>query len=55
MKDFKRVKENSMLFGVCTGLQDYTGIPTIVWRLLFLFGGFGGIYFLIAIFTKKNS
>lgn len=55
MKNFNRIEKDSMVFGVCTGLQEYTGIATIFWRLLFFFGGFGAVYLLIAAFTKKNS
>ena len=32
-----RLNEGAMLFGVCSGLQAFTGIPVIAWRMLFVF------------------
>ena len=55
MKQFYRVDEDSMVCGVCTGLEEYTGIATIFWRLLFFFGGFGLLYFIIAAFTTRKQ
>jgi phage shock protein PspC (stress-responsive transcriptional regulator) len=30
-------RNDSYVGGVCGGLEDFTGIPAIVWRLAFLF------------------
>jgi phage shock protein PspC (stress-responsive transcriptional regulator) len=32
-----RRRRNSYVAGVCGGLEDYTGFPAILWRLLFIF------------------
>jgi phage shock protein PspC (stress-responsive transcriptional regulator) len=55
MKKFYRIEKDSMVFGVCTGLEEVTGISTIIWRLLFFFGGFGTLYLVIAALSSKNS
>ncbi|HTM95254.1 MAG TPA: envelope stress response membrane protein PspC [Croceibacterium sp.] len=33
---FYRDKQNAKLMGVCSGLEDYTGINAIWWRLAFI-------------------
>jgi len=32
-----RLNEGAMLFGVCSGLQAFTGFPVLAWRMLFVF------------------
>jgi|688.fasta_scaffold267322_2 phage shock protein PspC (stress-responsive transcriptional regulator) len=54
MKKFHRVEKDSMIFGVCTGLEEMTNISAVVWRLLFFFGGFGTLYLVLAAVTFKK-
>jgi phage shock protein C len=55
-----RDKANGKLMGVCAGLEDYTGINAIWWRLAFLvmvfgLGGIGiPIYFALGILASKK-
>lgn len=53
MKFYRR--RNSYVGGVCGGLEDFTGIPAIFFRLLALFipSGFG-VYLIIWFFTEEN-
>ena len=57
---FYRDKQNAKLMGVCSGLEDYTGIDAIWWRLAFVimtiaFGGMGiPIYFVLGVFANKK-
>lgn len=57
---FYRDKQNAKLMGVCSGLEDYTGIDAIWWRLAFVIltlvaGGIGiPIYFVLGIFASKK-
>jgi phage shock protein C len=56
---FYRDKQNAKFMGVCSGLEDYTGINAIWWRLGFIvltFGtGFGPIvYFGLGILSSKK-
>lgn len=52
---------NKMLFGVCSGLSNYTGIDASILRLAFIFGAiFSGsilfwIYIILAIVLPKND
>ena len=52
---------NKMLFGVCSGLSNYTGIDTSIIRLGFVFGAiFSGsilfwIYLALALILPKND
>lgn len=52
---------NKMLFGVCSGLSNYTGIDASILRLGFIFGAiFSGsilfwIYIILAIVLPKNA
>lgn len=52
---------NKMLFGVCSGLANYTGIDASILRLGFIFGAiFSGsilfwIYVILAIVLPKND
>jgi phage shock protein C len=38
MSKFTKNKKNGMIFGVCAGLSDYTGIDVSIIRLLTVFG-----------------
>ena len=54
-----RDKRNAKLMGVCSGLEDYTGINAIWWRLSFivltLATGFGiPIYFTLGLLASKK-
>ena len=54
-----RDKQNAKLMGVCSGLEDYTGINAIWWRLAFIVmtvaTGFGiPIYFALGILASKK-
>ncbi len=55
---FYRDKKNGYLMGVCAGLEDYTGIDAIWWRIAFvlLIGTSFGIplYLLMGIFASKK-
>ena len=54
-----RDKQNAKLMGVCSGLEDYTGINAIWWRLAFVImtvaTGFGiPIYFALGLLASKK-
>jgi len=56
---FYRDKRNAKLMGVCSGLEDYTGIDALWWRLGFviftLTTGIGILaYILLGIFANKK-
>ena len=56
---FYRDKQNAKLMGVCSGLEDYTGINAIWWRLAFIImtvtTGFGiPIYFALGLLASKK-
>ena len=56
---FYRDKQNAKLMGVCSGLEDYTGINAIWWRLGFIIltfaTGFGiPAYFALGILAGKK-
>lgn len=56
---FYRDKHNAKLMGVCSGLDDYTGIDAIWWRLAFVIltvaTGFGiPIYFVLGLLASKK-
>lgn len=59
MKHIKK-SDNKMLFGVCSGLADYSGIDPTIIRLLFIFGSiFTGsilfwIYLLLAVLMPSE-
>jgi len=36
IKRFYRDKKNASLFGVCAGLERYTDIDRVIWRIIFL-------------------
>ena len=56
MSKLKRNVNKAWIGGVCAGLEDWTNIPAIVWRLLFVFiGGTGIIYLLLWIFLESNK
>ena len=53
---FLRVDSGSMLGGVCTGLERYTGIDAIFWRLGFIFiPSSGWVYFLLWILSDETK
>lgn len=54
-----RDKQNAKLMGVCSGLEDYTGINAIWWRLAFVIltisTGFGiPVYFALGLLASKK-
>ncbi len=55
---FYRDKHNAKLMGVCSGLEDYTGIDAIWWRIGFILligTGFSiPLYLLLGIFAGKK-
>jgi phage shock protein C len=56
---FYRDKQNAKLMGVCSGLEDYTGINAIWWRLGFIVltfaTGFGvPAYFALGLLSMKK-
>lgn len=56
---FYRDKQNAKLMGVCSGLEDYTGINAIWWRLGFVIltfaTGLGPIaYFALGLLSMKK-
>ena len=56
---FYRDKQNAKLMGVCSGLEDYTGINAIWWRLAFIIltmaTGFGiPAYFALGLLSSKK-
>ena len=56
---FYRDKQNAKLMGVCSGLEDYTGINAIWWRLGFIIltfaTGFGiPAYFALGLLATKK-
>ena len=56
MAKLKRNVNKGWIGGVCAGLEDWTDIPAIIWRLLFIFiGGTGIIYLLLWIFLESNK
>ena len=63
VRRYYRNKPNRSLFGVCAGLEDYTGKDRVMWRILFvalfLYPYFPSIlfYILVTLFTsyeRKN-
>ena len=56
---FYRDKKNAKLMGVCSGLEDYTGVNAIWWRLGFIIltfaTGFGiPAYFALGLLASKK-
>lgn len=56
---FYRDKQNAKLMGVCSGLEDYTGIDAIWWRMAFIIltfsTGFGiPAYFALGILSSHK-
>lgn len=56
---FYRDKQNAKLMGVCSGLEDYTGVDALWWRLGFVLftiaTGLGILaYILLGIFANKK-
>ena len=54
MKKSKRVNSGSMIGGVCTGLESYTGIDSIFWRLGFIFIPSSGMVYLLLWFLTDS-
>ena len=57
MKKFYRIHDDSIIFGVCSGLGQHTKIDPLIWRLLFFFLIFSPVpiitgYLLTSILTK---
>ncbi len=53
----KLYRSNGYIGGVCQGLGDWSGIPSILWRVGFLFvlpGAFC-VYVILWMFLSKNS
>lgn len=61
MKKFYRIKNNSILGGICTGIANYINYPELVWliRLLFIWFSFSlsiAIFiYLILMFTDEKE
>lgn len=52
VKRFYRDKKNATLFGVCAGLEKYTGVDKTLWKILFLalfFFPFPALFFYLGI------
>jgi hypothetical protein len=57
MKKFYRIHDESKIFGVCSGIGNYTKTDPLIWRILFFFMVFSPIpiitgYLLTSILTK---
>ena len=57
MKKFYRVHDESKIFGVCSGIGNYTNTDPLIWRLVFFFSIFTPFpiitcYLLTTILTK---
>ena len=40
MKKYHRVHDESKIFGVCSGIGNYTNTDPLIWRLVFFFSIF---------------
>lgn len=56
MKKYYRSSTESYIGGVCGGLEEYTQIDAIIWRILFAFIPWPGlmIYLIMWIFTESK-
>jgi len=59
MKTFKRSKEKKV-FGLCSGLANYTDTDPILWRLLFVFlfcipGIPAGLFYVLATLITESE
>jgi len=59
MKKFKRIYDDKVFFGVCSGLGHRTNIDPLVWRMLFFFLIFSPVpiitgYLLTTILTETT-
>jgi len=57
---FKRSESNSILFGVCGGIANYTKVDATLWRLIFVFLFFTTIpitilYLITTLITTKEN
>lgn len=51
----KLYRGDGYIGGVCEGLGEWCGVPSILWRVAFLFMPAGlWIYLILWIFTKRN-
>lgn len=56
IKKYYRKDKGSMLGGVCSGLEEYTGIDSIFWRIGFIFIPSSVlVYILILILTDYDD
>lgn len=51
----KFYRRGGYIGGICEGLGDLFGMPSIIFRIIFLFGNFPSVlvYLIIWIFTKR--
>lgn len=55
MNKLYRSKSDRWIAGVCGGLGKFTGVPSIVFRLIFLFAGVSlFVYLLLWIFIQED-
>jgi len=61
MSNLLKNKKDGMIFGVCAGLSDYTGIDVTIIRLLTVFGAIASgsiifwVYLLLGILLPKKE
>jgi len=56
MKKYYRVEKGSMVSGVCSGLEEYTGIDSLFWRIGFILVPSSGVaYFLIWLLADMKN
>lgn len=60
LKRLQKVKKNSLIAGVCTGIAEYFGMEPIIIRVIFIisifFGGWGiAAYFMAAVLMPSES
>lgn len=61
MTKLSKDMKHNMLFGVCSGISNYSGVDAAIIRLLFIFGAiFSGslllwIYLILAIILPKKG
>jgi phage shock protein PspC (stress-responsive transcriptional regulator) len=52
----KLYRRNGYIGGVCAGLGEWSGIPSILWRILFLFtAGSFWAYLLLWVFVEQKD
>jgi phage shock protein PspC (stress-responsive transcriptional regulator) len=56
MKKYYRIEEGSMVSGVCSGLEAYTGIDSLFWRIGFILIPSSGVaYFLLWLLAEMKN